>query len=193
MKLPRRQFLHLAVVAAALPAVSCAASAEAYPTKPIRWIIGFPAGGGADTVARIMEPWLSRRLGQPVIIENRPGASTNIAVQAVVNSPPDGYTLLFLGASAVVSTSMFDSLPFNLQRDIAPVSGLIDYPMVMVANPSVPAKTVAELIALAKANPGKVTMASFGTGTAAHLAGELFKMTAGIDMVHVPYRGSAAM
>ncbi len=193
MKLPRRQFLHLAVVAAALPAVSRAASAEAYPTKPIRWIIGFPAGGGADTVARIMEPWLSRRLGQPVIIENRPGASTNIAVQAVVNSPPDGYTLLWHGLSSVVNASLFTNLPFDIQRDIDPAAGVVSYPMIMVAHPSVPAKSVAELIAHAKANPGKVTMASFGTGSASHLAGELFKFMAGIDMVHIPYRGGAPM
>jgi tripartite-type tricarboxylate transporter receptor subunit TctC len=138
-----------------------------------------------------MAPWLSERLGQPVIIENRPGASTNIAVQAVVNSPPDGYTLLFLGASAVVNTSLFESLPFNLQRDIAPVSGLIDFPMVMVAHPSVPAKTVAELIAYAKANPGRLTVASFGAGTISHLGIELFKSVTGTDMVHVPYRGQA--
>ena len=193
MKLPRRQFLHLAAGAAALPAVSRIAKAQAYPSRPLRWIIGFPPGGGADAVARIMGPWLSERLGQPVIIENRPGASTNIAVQAVVNSPPDGYTLLFLGLSAVVNTSLFESLPFNLQRDIAPVSGLIDYPMVMVAHPSVPANTVAEFIAHAKANPRRISMASFGTGSASHLAGELFKLTAGVDLVHVPYRGGAAM
>jgi tripartite-type tricarboxylate transporter receptor subunit TctC len=149
----------MAAGAAALPAVSRVAMAQTYPTRPVRWIIGFPPGGGADTVARIIGPWLSERLGQPVIIENRPGASTNIAVQAVVNSPPDGYTLLFLGASSVVSAIMFQSLPFNLQRDIAPVSGLIDFPMVMVAHPSVAAKTVAELIADAKANPRKISMA----------------------------------
>ena len=169
------------------------ASAQAYPTKPIRWIIGFPAGGGADTVARIMEPWLSRRLGQPVIIENRPGASTNIAVQAVVNSPPDGYTLLWHGLSSVVNASLFTNLPFDIQRDIDPTAGVVSYPMIMVAHPSVPAKSVAELIAHAKANPGKVTMASFGTGSASHLAGELFKFMAGIDMVHIPYRGGASM
>ncbi len=193
MKLPRRQFLHLAAGAAAMPAVSRIASAQAYPTKPIRWIIGFPPGGGADTVARIMEPWLSRRLGQPVIIENRPGASTNIAVQAVVNSPPDGYTLLWHGLSSVVNASLFTNLPFDIQRDIDPTAGVVSYPMIMVAHPSVPAKSVAELIAHAKANPGKVTMASFGTGSASHLAGELFKFMAGIDMVHIPYRGGAPM
>jgi len=193
MKLPLRQFLHLAAGAAATPAVSRIASAQAYPTKPIRWIIGFPAGGGADTVARIMEPWLSRRLGQPVIIENRPGASTNIAVQAVVNSPPDGYTLLWHGLSSVVNASLFTNLPFDIQRDIDPTAGVVSYPMIMVAHSSVPAKSVAELIAHAKANPGKVTMASFGTGSASHLAGELFKFMAGIDMVHIPYRGGASM
>ena len=193
MKLPRRQFLHLAAGAAATPAVSRIASAQAYPIKPIRWIIGFPAGGGADMAARIMEPWLSRRLGQPVIIENRPGASTNIAVQAVVNSPPDGYTLLWHGLSSVVNASLFPNLPFDIQRDIDPTAGVVSYPMIMVAHPSVPAKSVAELIAHAKANPGKVTMASFGTGSASHLAGELFKFMAGIDMVHIPYRGGASM
>jgi tripartite-type tricarboxylate transporter receptor subunit TctC len=193
MKLPRRTFLHLAAGAAALPAVSRFAFAEAYPSRPVRWIIGFPAGGGADTVARIVGPWLSERLGQQVVVENRPGASSNIAVQAVVNSPPDGYTLLFYGASALVNTITFASLPFDLRRDIVPVCGLVAYPMVLVAHPSAPAKTVAELIAYAKANPGKVTMASFGSGSASHLAGELFKMMAGINMVHVPYRGGAPM
>jgi tripartite-type tricarboxylate transporter receptor subunit TctC len=190
----RRQFVRAVVAgAAALPAVSRTSKAQSYPTKPIRWIIGFPAGGGADTVARIMEPWLSRRLGQPVIIENRPGASTNIAVQAVVNSPPDGYTWLWHGLSSVVNASLFTNLPFDIQRDMDPVAGVVSYPMILVAHPSVPAKSVAELIAHAKANPGKVTMASFGTGSASHLAGELFKFMAGIDMAHIPYRGGAPM
>lgn len=193
MRPPRRDFLHLAAAAAAFAAGPRIAWAQTYPVRPLRWIVGFPPGGGADTVARIMGPWLSERLGQQVIIENRPGASTNIAAQAVVNSPPDGYTLLFYGASTVVNISIFHNLPFNVQRDIAPVSGLVAYPMVLVAHPSVPAKTVAELIAHAEANPGKVTMASFGTGSASHLAGELFKMMAGINMVHVPYRGGAPM
>jgi tripartite-type tricarboxylate transporter receptor subunit TctC len=188
----RRDLLHLAA-AAALAAVPRIAWAQTYPARPLRWIVGFPPGGGADTVARIMGAWLSERLGQQVIIENRPGASTNIAAQAVVNAPPDGYTLLFYGASTVVNTSIFHNLPFNVLRDIMPVSGLVAFPMVFVANPSVPAKTVAELIAYAQASPRKVTMASFGTGTASHLAGELFKMMAGIDMVHVPYRGGAPM
>ena len=193
MNLPRRKFLYLAVSAATLPTLSLTARAQTYPTRPVRWIVGFPPGGGADTVARIVGPWLSERLGQQVIIENRSGASTNIAAQAVINSPPDGYTLLFYGASTVINRSIFHNLPFDVQRDIAPVSGLVAFPMVLVANPSVPAKTITELIAHAKTNPGKVTMASFGTGSASHLAGELFKMMAGINLVHVPYRGGAPM
>jgi tripartite-type tricarboxylate transporter receptor subunit TctC len=193
MNLPRRGFLHLAGAAAALPAVSRIARAQTYPTRPVRWIVGFPPGGGADIVSRIMAPWLSERLGQSVIVENRPGAGGNISVQAVVNSPPDGYTLLFIGASAAVNASLFDSLPYNLLRDIAPVSGLIDFPLVMVTNPSVPATTISELIALAKANPGKITVGSYGTGSTSHVAGELFKMMAGLNMIHVPYRGGAPM
>jgi tripartite-type tricarboxylate transporter receptor subunit TctC len=193
MKPPRRDFLHLAAAAAALAAGPRIAWAQTYPVRPLRWIVGFPPGGGADSVVRILGPWLSERLGQQVIIENRPGASTNIAAQAVVNSPPDGYTLLFYGASTLINTSIFQNLPFNVQRDIAPVCGLVAYPMLLVAHPSVPARTVAELIAHAEVNPGKVTMASFGTGSASHLAGELFKMMAGINMVHVPYRGGAPM
>jgi tripartite-type tricarboxylate transporter receptor subunit TctC len=156
-------------------------------------MVGFPPGGGADIVSRIMAAWLAERLGQTVIVENRPGASGNISVQAVANSPPDGYTLLFIGSSAAVNVSLFATLPYNLLRDIAPVSGLIDFPLVLVTNPSVPAKTVAELIALAKADPGKISMASYGTGSTSHVAGELFKMMAGVEMIHVPYRGGAAM
>ena len=193
MKQSRRRFLKLATAATAVPAASRIAKAQTWPSRPIRWIVGFPPGGGADQVARIMGSWLSDRLGQSVFIENRPGASTHIAVQAVVSSPPDGYTLLFLGASAVVGAAMFPNLQFALQRDIAPVAGLIDYPMVLVAHPSFPAKTIPELIALAKASPGKITMASFGTGSASHVAGELFKMMANIDLTHVPYRGGAPM
>jgi tripartite-type tricarboxylate transporter receptor subunit TctC len=192
MKLPRRQFLHLAASAAALPAVSRIARAQAYPSRPVRLIVGFPPGGGADTAARIIGPWLSQRLGQPVVIENRPGASSTLAAQAVVNSPPDGYTLLLLGGSALMAT-LITSVSFDLQRDLAPVSGLTDNPMVLVAHPSVPAKTVAQLIALAKAKPGTISMGSFGTGSASHLAGELFKMMAGVNLVHVPYRGGAPM
>src|SRR5262249_25577396 len=174
MKLPRRNFLHLAAGAAALPAVPRIARAQAYPTRPVRLIVGWPPGGGADTVSRIVGQWLSERLGQQGIIENRPGASTKIPAQAGIQSPPNGYTLLFYSASTFINTIMFPNLPFDVRRDIAPVSGLVAYPMVLVAHPSVPAKTVAELIAHAKANPGQVTMSSFGTGSASHLAGELF-------------------
>ena len=140
-----------------------------------------------------MAPWLAERLGQPVVIENKPGASSNISIQTVVNSPPDGYTLLFIPASAAVNVSLFDNLQFNLLHDIAPVSGLIDFPLVMVANPSLPAKTVPEFIAYAKANPGKISVGSFGTGSTSHVAGELFKMMTGLNMIHVPYRGGAPM
>jgi tripartite-type tricarboxylate transporter receptor subunit TctC len=191
MNLSRRRLLCFAAGAATLPAASRPAMAQSYPSRPVRFIVGFPPGGGADTVARIVSPWLSERLGQQVVIENRPGASTNIAVQAVVNSPPDGYTLLFYGASSLVNTYIFANLPFDLRRDIVPVCGLVAYPMILVANPSVPAKTVGELIAHAKANPGKISMASFGAGSSSHVAGELFKTMAGVNLVHVPYRGSA--
>ena len=193
MTLPRRRFLQLAAGATAVPAASRLSWAQAYPSHPLRWVVGFPPGGGADIVSRIVAPWLSDRIGQPVIIENRPGASSNISIQAVVNSPADGYTLLFVAASAAVNVSLFDKLPFDLLRDIAPVSGLIDFPLVLVANPSFPANNVAELIAYAKANPGKVTIGSFGTGSTSHVAGELLKMMTGISMVHVPYRGGAPM
>ena len=188
----RRRVLRLMAGAISLPAVARFANAQAWPSRPLRWVVGFPAGGGADIVSRIMARELSDRLGQPVVVENRPGASSNISIQAVVQSPPDGYTLLFVGASAAVNVSLFDKLPFNLTRDIAPVSGLIDFPLVMVAHPSVP-PTVAGLIALAKKNPGKISLGSFGTGSSSHVAGELFKMMAGVNMVHVPYRGGAAM
>jgi len=191
MNLSRRRFLHVA--AAAFSVAPGRVSAQAYPARPLRWVVGFPPGGGADIVSRIMAPWLAERLGQPVVIENKPGASANISVQTVVNSPPDGYTLLFVPASAAVNVTLFDNLPFNLLRDIAPVSGLIDFPLVLVANPSVPAKTVAELIAYAKANPGKISIGSFGTGSTSHVAGELFKMMTGVNMIHVPYRGGAPM
>src|SRR5215467_2806895 len=192
MTLPRRRFLQLAAGAGALPVVTRVAGAQAYPAKPLRWIVGFPPGGGADSVVRIMAPWLAERLGQPVVVENRPGASSNLSLQAVVQSPPDGYTLLFVAASAAVNVSLFD-LPFNLVHDIAPVSGLIDFSLVMVATPSLPAKNIPELIALAKANPGKITIGSFGTGSTSHVAGELFKTMAGVEMIHVPYRGGAQM
>ena len=193
MTISRRRFLHQAVAAGAVCAAARGARAEAYPARPLRWVVGFPPGGGADIVSRIMSPWLAERLGQPVVIENKPGASSNISIQAVVNSPPDGYTLLFIPASAAVNVSLFDNLQFNLLRDIAPVSGLIDFPLVMVANPSLPAKTVPEFIAYAKANPGKISVGSFGTGSTSHVAGELFKMMTGLNMIHVPYRGGAPM
>jgi tripartite-type tricarboxylate transporter receptor subunit TctC len=160
MKLPRRTFLHLAAGAATLPAVSRIAKAQAYPTRPVRWIIPFPPGGGADTVARIVGQWLSERLGQPVILEHRPGGGTNIGTQTVVNSPPDGYTLLYFGVSTAINATFYATLPFNLQRDIAPVAGLIDFRFALVAHPSVPAQTVVELITYAKAHPGKIGIGS---------------------------------
>jgi tripartite-type tricarboxylate transporter receptor subunit TctC len=160
----RRQFLRIAASAAALPAVARGARAQAYPSRPLRFIVGFPPGGGSDIVSRIAMQWLSDRLGQPVIVENRPGAATNLSVQAVANAPPDGYTLLFVAASAAVNVTFFESLPFDIRRDIAPVSGLIDFQLVLLVNPQVPARSVAELITYAKANPGKLVMASFGTG-----------------------------
>ena len=189
MKLPRRQFLHFATGAAALPFAPHVARAQAYPTRPVRWIIPFPPGGGADIVSRIMASWLSDRLGQPIIIESKPGGGTNIGTQTVVNSPPDGYTLLLYGSSAAINATFYATLPFNLQRDIAPVAGLVDLRLALVAHPSVPAQTVVELIAYAKAHPGKINMGSYGTGTPSHVAGELFKMMTGVNLVHVPYRG----
>jgi tripartite-type tricarboxylate transporter receptor subunit TctC len=191
MTVRRRKFLQLAAAAAACPALARTAWAQGYPSQPIRWVVGFPPGGGADTVSRIMSRWLSERLGQPVVIENKPGASTSLSLQAVASAPPDGYTVVFIGASATVNVSLFDNLPYNLLRDIAPVSGLIDFPFVLIVNPKLPVMTVAELIAYAKANPGKISMASFGAGSSSHVAGELFKTMAGINLVHVPYRGSA--
>jgi len=193
MKPSRRRFLRWTGATIAMPAVARVAAAQSWPSQPLRWVVGFPPGGSGDIVARIMAAWLAERLGQPVVIENKPGASTNISIQTVVNAPADGNTLLFIAASAALNVSLFDNLPFNLQRDIAPVAGLIDFPLVMLAHPSLPAKTVPELIAHAKANPGKISIASFGTGTTSHVAGELFKMTAGIEMTHIPYRGGAPM
>jgi tripartite-type tricarboxylate transporter receptor subunit TctC len=191
MKLPRRTFLHLAAGAAALPSVSRVAWAETYPTRPVRIIVGFPPGGGADIVARLIGQWLSERLGQPFIIENRPGASSNLAAETVVRAPPDGYTLLLVASPNTINATLYDNLNFNLIRDIAPVAGLTRDPQVMEVNPSVPVTTVPEFIAYAKANPGKINMASAGNGSGPHVAGELFKMMTGVNMVHVPYRGSA--
>jgi tripartite-type tricarboxylate transporter receptor subunit TctC len=191
MRFARRQFLQLAATAAAAPALPHAAAALDYPVRPLRWLIGYPPGGGTDTVSRIMAQWLSQRLGQSVVIENRPGASTNISIQAALSSPPDGYTVVIVTASSAINVTLFESLSFNLLRDIAPVAGLIDFPMVLVTNPSVPAKTLPEFIAYAKDNPDKISIASFGTGTVAHMAIELFKTMTGLRIVHVPYRGDA--
>jgi len=190
MKLARRSFLHLAAGAAALPAVSRMSWAQAYPTRPVRWIVGAPPGGALDIVARLMGQWLSERLGQPFVIENRPGAGTNIGTEAVAKAPPDGYTLLLISTPSAINATLYEKLNFNFIRDIAPVATITRQPFVMVVNPSVPAKTVPEFIAYAKANPGQINMASAGNGTGPHVAGELFKMMAGVDMVHVPYRGS---
>ena len=191
MKLRRRQFLHLAVGAAALSALSRIARAQAYPSRPIRWVVGFVPGGATDIIARLMGQWLSERLGQSVVIENRPGAGSNIATEVVVNAPPDGYTLLLVGPSHAVNATLYPKLNYNFIRDIAPIASISREPLVMVVNPSVPAKTVPEFIAYAKANPGKLNMASSGIGTSVHVGGELFKMMTSINMLHVPYRGAA--
>jgi tripartite-type tricarboxylate transporter receptor subunit TctC len=189
MKLRRRQFLQMAAGAAALPAVSRIARAQTYPARPVRWIVGYPPGAPADAVMRIIAQWLSEHLGQPVIIENRPGAATNIAARAAITSPADGYTLVHIASSTAVNATLYRSLSFNFLRDTAPVAGIVNFPHVMLVNPLVPAKTVPEFIAYARANPGKIGMASFGTGTTSHLAGELFKSMTGTNMIHVPYRG----
>jgi len=191
MKLPdRRQFLYLAAGAGALPVVPPNANAQAYPTRPVRWITGFPPGGGPDMIARPLGQWLSEHLGQQFIIENRPGAASNIATEEVVRAPPDGYTLLFVVTTNTINVTLYDKLNFNFIRDIAPVASIGRTPFFMVVNPSVPAKTVPEFIAHAKANPGKLNMASNGNGTSNHVFGELFKAMAGVDLVHVPYRST---
>jgi tripartite-type tricarboxylate transporter receptor subunit TctC len=186
MKLRRRQFLRLAAGAAALPAVSRIARAQTYPARPVRIIVGFAAGSTTDIFARLIGQWLSERLGRPFIIENRPGAGSNIGTAAVVNAPPDGYTLLMIASSNVIATQLYDNLTFNFTRDIAPVGGTNSNPYVMVVSPSLPARSVPEFIAYAKANPGKINMGSNGVGTTLHLSGELFKMMTGVNMVHVP-------
>jgi tripartite-type tricarboxylate transporter receptor subunit TctC len=193
MKLPRRRFLHLAASAAALPMVSRSVWAQVYPTRPVRIIVGFPAGGGSDLVARVIGQLLSERLGQQFIIENRPGAAGNIATETVVRASPDGYTLLFSGSGDATNATVYRNLRFNFIRDMAPVASISKFSNVFLVRPSFPAKTVPELISYAKANPGRINMASPGIGTPPHLAGELFKMTAGIDMTHVPYRGGAPL
>ena len=191
MKLPRRRFLRLAAGTASLPAVTRFAQAQTYPTRPVRVIVGFPAGGWSDITARLMGQWLSERLGQPFVVENRPGAATNIATEAVVRAPADGYALLLFGSSSAINATFYEKLPFDLIRDIAPVAGINRVPYVMVVSASVPAKSVPEFITYAKANPGKINMASSGNGSVQHVSGELFKMMTGVSMVHVPYRGAA--
>jgi tripartite-type tricarboxylate transporter receptor subunit TctC len=190
MKLFRRNFLHLAAGAAALPAMSRIGWTQTYPSRPVRLVTGFAAAGGSDVVARLIGQWLSERLGQSFIIENRPGAGGNIGTESVVRAPPDGYTLLLATFANVVNASLYEKLNFNFIRDIAPVAGLIRLPDLMAVHPSVPAKTVPEFIAYARANPGKITQASAGNGSSGHLAGELLKMMVGVNLVHVPYRGN---
>jgi len=191
MKLPhRRQFLHLAAGAAALLAMSRVGAAQAYPSRPIHVIVPFPPGGGTDLTARLMGQWLSERLGQPFIIENRPGGNSNIATEVVVRAPPDGYTLLAVDSSPAINATYYNKLNFDFIRDIAPVASIAGQTQIMEVNPSVPAKTVPEFIAYAKANPGKLNMASFGNGNISHVCGELFKMMTGVNMLHVPYRGA---
>ena len=193
MKLSRRTFLHLTVGvgAATFPILSSIASAQAYPARPVRWVVGAPPGGAQDITARLMGQWLSERLGQPIVIENRPGAATNIGAEVVAKAPPDGYTLLLVGAPNAINATLYDKLNFNFIRDIAPVAAITRVPNIMVVNPSFPAKSVPEFIAYVKAHPGKRNMASPGTGTPPHVAGELFKSMTGVNMVHVPYRGGA--
>ena len=191
MTFHRRQFLRLAGAAVVLPAVSRGASAQAYPSRPVRVVIGYPPGGSADITARLMTQWLSERLGQSFIVESRPGGGTNIATEAVINAPPDGYTLLLVAPANAINATLYEKLNHNFLRDIVPVAGLIRFPNVVVVNPDVPVKTIPELIAYAKANPGKLNMASSGNGSTIHMSGELFKMMTGVNMIHVPYRGGA--
>jgi tripartite-type tricarboxylate transporter receptor subunit TctC len=189
MKLPRRRFLHLAAGAAALPVVSRIAQAQAYPTRPVRIMVGFAAGGGNDIATRLIGQWLSERLGRPFIVESRPGAAGNIATEAVVRAPADGYTLLIFGPEAAINATLYDKPNFNFMRDIAPVATINQEPAVLLVNPSVPAQTVREFISYAMAYPGKINMGSAGVGAASHVMGEHFKLATGINMVHVPYRG----
>ena len=191
MKLPRRRFLHLAAGAAALPAVSAFAWAQAYPSRPVRIVVGFGSGSAFDILARLTGQWLSDRLGQPFVIENRGGAGGNLGTETVVRAPADGYTLLLCGSPDAINATLFDKLSFNFLRDIAPVAAIARGPNVLVVHPSFPAKTVPEFIAYAKANPGKIDFASAGVGSVSHMAGELFKAMAGVNLVHVPYRGLA--
>jgi tripartite-type tricarboxylate transporter receptor subunit TctC len=189
VKLPRRKFLHLAAGAAALPALPRVASALDYPTRPVHIIVGYAPGGTNDISARLMGQWLSERLGHQFVIENRPGAGSNLATEAVVHAPPDGYMLLLVNTSNAINATLYDKLNFNFIRDVAPVAGIMHSPPVMVVNPSLPARSVPEFITYAKANPGKVNMGSAGIGSVTHICGELFKMLSGVNLVHVPYRG----
>jgi tripartite-type tricarboxylate transporter receptor subunit TctC len=191
MKHPRRKFLHLAAGAAALPAVSRIAWALDYPTRPVRLVVGFAAGGGTDIAARLTGQWLSERLGQPFIVENRAGAGSSLAAEVVVNASPDGYTLLVAGAANAPNATLYSKLTYTFAHDLAPVAGIISAPNIMVVNPSFPARSVPQFIAYAKANPGKINMGSAGVGSATHMTGELLKMMTGLDMPHVPYRGIA--
>jgi tripartite-type tricarboxylate transporter receptor subunit TctC len=191
MTFSRRAVLQSAAGAVASPLIALTARAQSYPARPIRWVVPFPPGGATDLVARVVSQWLSERLGQPVVIENRGGAGGNIGVQAAVNAPADGYTMLLIPTSATINATLYDSLPYNILRDIAPVSGLVLSPNVMIINPALSVRSVAEFIAYTKANPGKVNLASPGTGTAVHMAGEMFKLMTGASMTHVPYRGGA--
>jgi len=191
MRLPRRKFLHLAGGIATFPAVLRMAKAENYPYKPVRFIIGYTPGGSADIAARLIGQWLSERLGQSFIVESRPGAGSNIGTEAVIRSAPDGYTILLVAPANAINATLYSKLNYNFIRDVAPVAGIIRFPNVMEVNPSVPAKTVPEFITYAKANPGKINFASSGNGSTIHMSGELFKMMTGVDIVHVPYRGSA--
>jgi len=192
MKLPRRNFLHLAAGAAALLAVSRIARAQGYPSRPVRLVVPFGSAGATDITARLVGQWLSERLGQQFIIENRPGAGGNVGTEAVVKSPPDGYALLVASSTNAINATLYEKLSFNFIRDIAPVASIIRFPTIMVVNPSVPAKTLPEFIAYAKSNPGKINMASSGIGSTPHIFGELFKMMASVNLVHVPYRSIAA-
>jgi tripartite-type tricarboxylate transporter receptor subunit TctC len=193
MELPRRNFLHLAAGAAALPAVPRIVNAQAYPTRPVRIIVGFPAGGTADIVARLIAQWLSERFGQQFVVENRSGANSNIAIEAVVRAPADGYTLGIVGISNALNATLYDKLNFDLHRDLAMVAGLNRSPLVLEVHPAVPVNTVPEFIAHVKASPGKISMASYGIGSISHVAGELFRKSTGLEMLHVPYRGSTPM
>jgi len=193
MKLARRKFLHLIAGALAMPAMPrVAAAAQGYPSRPVRLIVPFGSAGATDIVARLIGQWLSERLAQPFVIENRPGAGGNLGMEALVRSPPDGYTLALMGLPSAINVTLYQNLSFNLARDIAPVAGIVRFPNLMVVNPTIPAKTVPEFIAYAKAHPGRLNMSSPGNGSTPHVFGELFKMMAGIDMVHVPYRSVAA-